>query len=91
MWLIPHEERHGGAGSDIPAAVESHITANHLLREPPLPRESAIPYLGDLAIYEQVIRCVAKGRIAINVAGHWYHKEPGESTEDAVRRLRQKA
>lgn len=62
-----------------------------LLREPPLPGQSAIPYLGDVNTYDQVLRIVAKDKVALNIGGHWYHKEPGESVEDAARRLRQKA
>jgi hypothetical protein len=62
-----------------------------LLREPPMPGQSAIPYIGDVNIYEQVLRTVANDKIAINVGGRWFHKEPGESTDDAARRLRQRA
>lgn len=62
-----------------------------LLREPPLPGQSAIPYLGDLPTYENVLRIVAKDKIAVNVSGRWFHKEAGESFDDAVRRLQQRA
>lgn len=62
-----------------------------LLREPPLPGHTAIPYVGDLNTYEQVLRLVARDKIALNIAGRWYHKEPGESVEDAERRVRQRA
>ena len=62
-----------------------------LLREPPLPGQTAIPYVGDVNIYEQVLRIVAKDKVALNIGGRWYHKEPGESVEDATRRLRQRA
>src|SRR5262249_10755803 len=62
-----------------------------LLREPPLPGQNAIPYLGDLTTYEQVLRIVAKDKIALNAAGRWWHKEPGESTQDALIRLKQRA
>ncbi len=62
-----------------------------LLREPPLPGQSVIPYLGDVNTYEQVLRIVSKDKVAINVGGRWYHKEADESVEDAVRRLRQRA
>ncbi len=61
------------------------------LREPPLPGLTAIPYLGDVNTYEQVLRVVAKDRVALNVSGRWYHREPEESVEDAIRRLRQRA
>jgi energy-coupling factor transporter ATP-binding protein EcfA2 len=60
------------------------------LREPPLPGELAIPYLGDLPIFESVLRIVAKGKIAVNAGGRWYGREPDESYETADVRLRQK-
>ena len=62
-----------------------------LLREPPLPGQTAIPYLGDVNTYDQVLRVVAKDRVALNAGGRWWYKEPGESAEDALRRLRQRA
>lgn len=110
------EEAHGATGSDIPAAVEKHVIANHfapedfeafivqaagrndtmrqvlaLLREPPLPGLTAIPYLGDFYIYEQVLGIVAKDKIALNATGRWWHKEPSESPSDALIRLKQRA
>ena len=62
-----------------------------LLREPPLPGHTAIPYLGDVNIYDQVLRVVAKDKIALNAAGRWWRREPGESTDEALVRLRQRA
>jgi hypothetical protein len=62
-----------------------------LLREPPLPGGTAIPYLGDLYIYEQVLGIVAKDKIALNAAGRWWHKEPAESPKEALIRLKQRA
>ena len=61
-----------------------------LLREPPLPGQIAIPYLGDLFIYEQVLGIVAKDKIAINASGRWWHKEAGESSSEALTRLKQR-
>jgi hypothetical protein len=61
-----------------------------LLREPPLPGEIAIPYLGDLAIFESVLRIVAKGKLTLNAGGRWYGREPDESYETADVRLRQR-
>ncbi len=58
------------------------------LREPPLPGELAIPYLGDLPIFETVLRIVAKGKLAVNAGGRWYGREPDESVEAAESRLR---
>jgi hypothetical protein len=111
-----HEEQHGAAGAEIPAAVEKHVTQNYfapedfeafivqaarrnetmrqilaLLREPPLPGQIAIPYLGDVNTYEQVLRIVAKDKVALNVGGSWFRKEPGESLDEALRRLHQRA
>ncbi len=62
-----------------------------LMREPPLPGETAIPYLGDIAVYEHVLSAASKGVIAINVDGHWFRQEAGEAPKDALQRLKQKA
>ena len=62
-----------------------------LLREPPLPGSTAIPYLGDVFTYDQVLKAVAKDKIAINITGRWIHREPGESYEEALERIRQRA
>ena len=62
-----------------------------LLREPPLPGLTAIPYLGDFYVYEQVLGIVAKDKIALNAGGRWWHKEPSESPSDALIRLKQRA
>jgi hypothetical protein len=62
-----------------------------LLREPPLPGQAAIPYIGDVNTYEQVLRIVARDKIALNASGRWYRKEAGESYEDALSRLRHRA
>lgn len=60
-----------------------------LLREPPArPDADSIPYLGDHPTYEQTIRVAAQDKIALNVAGSWQYAEPGESQEDAYKRLR---
>ena len=61
-----------------------------LLRDPPVDTE-AIPYLGDSAIYEQVLRVAARDRIALNVNGTWYRREAGQSEDDALRFLKQRA
>jgi len=61
------------------------------LREPPAsPNSDSIPYLGDVATYEQIIRVAAQDRIALNVGGSWYGAEPGEVESEAYRRLRSK-
>jgi hypothetical protein len=61
-----------------------------LLRDPPVDKD-AIPYLGDSAIYEQVLRVAARDRIALNVNGTWYRREAGQSEEEALRYFKQKA
>jgi hypothetical protein len=62
-----------------------------LLREPPArPDSDAIPYLGDTILYEQVVRVAAQDKIALNVDGTWYRRQPGQSEEDAIRFLRQR-
>ena len=62
-----------------------------LLRSEPLPGEEAIPYLGELAIYEEVLEVAANEKLALNVGGRWFRKEAGESKEEAAARLRQRA
>ena len=68
-----------------------------LLRSEPLPGHQAIPYLGETAIYENVLQVVASDSIsdqdavAINVGGSWFKKEASESEAEAVIRLRQRA
>ncbi|MFV1968723.1 MAG: hypothetical protein ACC628_25170, partial [Pirellulaceae bacterium] len=62
-----------------------------LLRSEPLPGQEAIPYLGELAIYEEVLEVAANEKIALNVGGRWFRKEAGESKAEAAARLRQKA
>lgn len=60
-----------------------------LLREPPLkPDLDCIPYLGDVAIYEQTIRVTARDKIALSVGNTWFHADPGEAEDQAASRLR---
>jgi len=61
-----------------------------LLRDPS-PGADLIPYLGDHAIYEQVLRVAARDKIAVNRNGTWYGPEAGQSVDEAWRTLRQKA
>lgn len=61
-----------------------------LLRDPS-PGVNLIPYLGDHAIYEQVLRVVARDKIAVNRNGTWYAPEAGQSVDEAWRALKQKA
>lgn len=60
-----------------------------LLREPPAkPDQESIPYLGDVALYEQTIRVTAKDKIALRVGNSWYRADPAETEEQAFARLR---
>jgi len=61
-----------------------------LLRDPS-PGGNLIPYLGDPTIYEQVLRVAAHDKIALNRDGTWYGPEPGQSFDDALRALKQRA
>ena len=42
-----------------------------LLRETSLPGKEAIPYLGESAVYDQVLRLASRNKIALNVGGCW--------------------
>ncbi|MBR0946837.1 MULTISPECIES: DUF499 domain-containing protein [Bradyrhizobium] len=65
-----------------------------LLRELQEPRptgQDCIPWLGETAMKERLLRFCAKGKIAINVRGMEYlQTHPGEDDETAWRRLRPK-
>lgn len=65
-----------------------------LLRELQEPRpagQDCIPWLGETAMKERLLRLCAKGRIAINLRGMEYlQTNPGEDEEAAWRRLRPK-
>lgn len=72
------------------AAVNSPL--GKLLQELQEPRPSGracIPWLGETAMKERILRLCAQGKIAINVRGLEYlQAHPGESEEDAWKRLR---
>jgi len=76
----------------ITAAAQRGDTMRQVLaqlREPPArPDQDAVPYLGDLALYEQTLRAAARDRIALNVGGTWHRAEPGESEDQAFNRLK---
>lgn len=69
-------------------------TVGKLLRELQEPRptgQDCIPWLGETAMKERLLRFCAKGKIAINVRGMEYlQTHPGEDEETAWRRLRPK-
>jgi hypothetical protein len=63
-----------------------------LLREPPpSPSDETIPFLGEHAIYEQVLRLAAGDKVALNVDGTWYRRDTGQTEDEALRYLRQRA
>lgn len=65
-----------------------------LLRELKEPRpngESCIPWVGDIAIKEKLVRLVAQGKIAINVRGmDMLQLNSGETEDEAWKRMRGK-
>lgn len=82
---------------DFEALVLEYASDNaslgKLLRELQEPRPDAgqdcIPWLGEVAMKERLLRLCAKGKVAINVRGMEYlQAEPGEDEDAAWRRLR---
>jgi energy-coupling factor transporter ATP-binding protein EcfA2 len=75
------------------AAGES-ASLGKLLRELQEPRpagQDCIPWLGEPAMKERILRLCARGRIAINLRGTEYvQAEPGEQEETAWRRMKPK-
>lgn len=75
------------------AALEN-ASLGKLLRELQEPRPSGqncIPWLGETAMKERILRLCSRGRIAINLRGLEYlQANPGEDEETAWRRLRPK-
>jgi hypothetical protein len=74
--------------------ANNNDSVGKLLRELQEPRpagQDCIPWLGETAMKERLIRLCAKGLIAINVRGMEYlQTHPGEDEESAWRRLRPK-
>lgn len=61
------------------------------LQEPRPAGQDCIPWLGETAMKERLLRLCAKGKLAINVRGLEYlQANPGEDEESAWRRLRPK-
>ncbi len=78
----------------IIAAAKNSDSIGKLLRELQEPRpneEECIPWLGEILMKEKIVRLCARGKIAINLRGMEYLQvNPGESEEDAWRRMRGK-
>lgn len=75
-------------------AASENASLGKLLRELQEPRPSGqncIPWLGETAMKERILRLCSRGRIAINLRGLEYlQANPGEDEETAWRRLRPK-
>ena len=61
------------------------------LQEPRPAEQDCIPWLGETAMKERLLRLCSKGKVAVNVRGMEYlQTNPGEDEETAWRRLRPK-
>jgi len=61
------------------------------LQEPRPPGQNCIPWLGETAMKERILRLCARGKIAINLRGLEYlQTQPGEDEDSAWKRLRPK-
>jgi hypothetical protein len=78
----------------VVAAAQNHDSMAKLLRELQEPRpqeQECIPWLGETLMKEKILRVCARGKIAINREGMEYlQTRPGESEEEAWKRLRSK-
>lgn len=75
-------------------AAANNSSVGKLLKELQEPRpagQDCIPWLGETAMKERIVRLCAKGKIAINLRGMEYlQAQSGEDEENAWRRLRAK-
>lgn len=75
-------------------AAADNVSLGKLLRELQEPRPAGldcIPWLGETAMKERILRLCARGKVAINLRGMEYlQAQPGEDTETAWKRLRPK-
>ena len=75
-------------------AVADNSAVGKLLRELQEPRpagQDCIPWLGETAMKERILRLCARGKIAINLRGLEYlQAQPGEDEDTAWKRLRSK-
>ncbi|WP_129628416.1 DUF499 domain-containing protein [Candidatus Oscillochloris fontis] len=78
----------------VHAAASESASLGKLLRELQEPRpagQECIPWLGEPAMKERILRLCARGKVAINLRGTEYvQAEPGEDEETAWRRMRPK-
>ncbi len=63
-----------------------------LKEPPPNPTNTAIPFLGETFLCEEVLKVAANGRVVLNVAGSWVARLPEHADqEEALRYIRPKA
>lgn len=74
----------------LDAAAHSRSVAEVLdqLREPTPNGEVSLPWLGEVAIRERIVRLCARGQIAINLGRDWLQSKPGEDQDDAWNRMK---
>ena len=74
----------------LDAATNSRSVADVLdqLREPRSNGEISLPWLGEVAIRERIIRLCARGLVAINLGRAWLQSNTGESEDDAWQRMK---
>jgi hypothetical protein len=85
-------------GEDFEEAVLTHATANASLakllselQEPSIGGKHCIPWLGEVAAKEKVLRLCAAGKLAINLRGmELLQAQPGETEEAAWMRIKGK-
>lgn len=77
----------------VDAAQNQQTVKDVLLyaRSAPTPGESAIPYLGEVSTYEEILKVVAADKAAVEVDGKWFRKEADEDEKQAVARLKNRA
>lgn len=79
----------------LACAKESRVVRDVLeqLAEPPAkPTIEAIPYLGETAIYEEILKVAATGKLFLNVNGTWVGRLPEHTDNaEALQYLQQKA
>ncbi len=63
-----------------------------LTEPPPVPEQTTIPFLGQDALFERMLRMTAEGEIILNVKGDWVRRESSDvDTQTVLQRIRQQA
>lgn len=79
----------------LACAQDSRVVGDILeqLAEPPAkPTIEAIPYLGETAIYEEILKVAATGKLFLNINGTWIGRQPEHTDNvEALQYLQQKA